>query len=68
MNQGPNYTSQTYQYNLKTYGPNHTYDEFIPDFTASAWDPKEWVDLFSDAGAQYFVQVTKHHDGFALCK
>jgi alpha-L-fucosidase len=24
------------------------------------------VDLFADAGAQYFVQVSKHHDGYAI--
>ena len=66
MNLGPDTPEETYQYNLETYGPKHNYDEFIPDFTASVWDPKEWVDLFADAGAQYFVQVTKHHDGFAL--
>lgn len=52
MNLGPDTPEETYQYNLATYGPNHTYDEFIPDFTASAWDPKDWVDLFADAGAQ----------------
>jgi alpha-L-fucosidase len=27
---------------------------------------REWVDLFADAGAQYFVQVSKHHDGYAI--
>ncbi|QPH17329.1 hypothetical protein C2857_002163 [Epichloe festucae Fl1] len=31
-----------------------------------AFDPKEWVDLFSDAGARYFVPTTKHHYGFGL--
>lgn len=66
MNAGPDTADQTYQYNLATYGPNHTYDEFMKGFTASAWDPKEWVDLFADAGANYFVLVTKHHDGYAL--
>lgn len=66
MNAGPDTTVQTYEYNLKTYGPNHTYDDFIPQFTTDAWDPKGWVDLFADAGANYFVQVTKHHDGYAL--
>ncbi len=66
MNEGPNTSVRTWEYNLKTYGPNHTYDDFIPDFTASAWDPKEWVDLFADAGANYFVQVSKHHDGYAI--
>ena len=42
------------------------YDDFIANFTADAWDPKEWVDLFADAGATYFVQVSKHHEGLAL--
>jgi alpha-L-fucosidase len=31
-----------------------------------AWDPKEWVGLFADAGANYFVHVSKHHDGYAI--
>ena len=66
MNQGPDTTDQTYQYNLRTYGKNHVYDDFIQNFTASAFDPKEWVDLFADAGAQYFVQVSKHHDGYVI--
>ncbi|KAF7158174.1 hypothetical protein CNMCM5623_002840 [Aspergillus felis] len=66
LNQGPSNPTQTYQYQLETYGPNVVYDDFIGNFTADAWDPKEWVDLFADAGASYFVQVSKHHDGFAL--
>jgi alpha-L-fucosidase len=66
MNAGPDTSDQTYEYNLENYGPHHEYDDFIQNFTASAWDPKEWVDLFADAGANYFVHVTKHHDGFAL--
>lgn len=66
LNQGPNTTDQTYEYHLKTYGPNVVYDDFIQNFTADAWDPKEWVDLFADAGANYFVQVSKHHDGYAV--
>lgn len=53
-------------YRLETFGPDWDYDDCFPDFTASAWDPKEWVDLFADAGAKYFVLTTKHHDGFAL--
>jgi hypothetical protein len=66
QNLGPDTPEETYQYNLKTYGPDHVYDDFIQNFTASAWDPKEWVDLFADAGANYFVQVSKHHDGYAI--
>ncbi|PSR78419.1 glycoside hydrolase superfamily [Coniella lustricola] len=66
MNEGPSTSVETYQYNLATYGENHTYDDFIANFSASAFDPKEWVDLFDDAGAKYFVQVSKHHDGYAI--
>ena len=42
------------------------YDDFIQNFTASAFNATAWVDLFSAAGAQYFVQVSKHHDGYAI--
>ncbi|KAF2466114.1 glycoside hydrolase [Lindgomyces ingoldianus] len=48
-------------------GKNETYTEWLKhNFTAAAFDPKEWVDLFADAGANYFVQVSKHHDGYAI--
>ncbi|KAL2006893.1 hypothetical protein VTN00DRAFT_9561 [Thermoascus crustaceus] len=66
LNQGPGTADQTYQYHLETYGPDIVYDDFIQNFTTDAWDPKEWVDLFADAGANYFVQVSKHHDGYAI--
>lgn len=66
LNQGPDSNTQTYQYHLRTYGPDVVYDDFIQNFTTSVFDPKEWVDLFADAGAQYFVQVSKHHDGYAI--
>ncbi|KAH8433485.1 uncharacterized protein LDX57_011119 [Aspergillus melleus] len=66
LNEGPNTSVATYEYHLDKYGPNLVYDDFIQNFTAEAWDPKEWVDLFADAGANYFVQVSKHHDGYAL--
>ncbi|KAF2189055.1 glycoside hydrolase family 29 protein [Zopfia rhizophila CBS 207.26] len=66
LNQGPSQSSRTYEYHLSTYGPSIVYDDFIQNFTADAFDPKEWVDLFADAGANYFVQVSKHHDGYAI--
>ena len=55
-----------YDYRLRTFGPSLFYDDFFPNFTASAYEPKAWVDLIADAGAKYFVLTTKHHDGFAL--
>ncbi|KAK4624790.1 Tissue alpha-L-fucosidase [Fulvia fulva] len=67
MNQGKNRTQgHFYEYNLETYGPEHVYDDFIQNFTTDAFEPKDWVDLFADSGAQYFVQVSKHHEGYAL--
>lgn len=38
----------------------------MANFSAEAYSAKDWVDLFDAAGAKYFVQVAKHHDGFAL--
>ena len=66
LNEGPSNPTDVYDYHLETYGKDVVCDDFIQNFTASAWDPKEWVDLFADAGANYFVQVSKHHEGYAL--
>jgi alpha-L-fucosidase len=66
LNSGPGASDQTYEHHLDHYGPNIVYDDFIQNFSASAYNPKDWVDLFADAGANYFVQVSKHHDGYAI--
>lgn len=45
------------------------YDEYMSQlngFTASKYNPKEWVDLIKESGARYTVITTKHHDGVAL--
>lgn len=45
------------------------YDEYMKQakgFTASKYNPKQWVDLIKESGAQYTVLTTKHHDGVAL--
>ncbi|MFT4076970.1 MAG: alpha-L-fucosidase [Asticcacaulis sp.] len=60
--------SPEYEHHIKTYGP-HTkfgYKDFIPQFTASAFDPANWAQLFADAGARYVVPVAEHHDGFSM--
>lgn len=56
--QYPNDKTQTYEYHLKTYGKDVNYDDFFANFTDRGFDPQEWVNLFSDAGAQYFVPTT----------
>ncbi|KAF9222359.1 glycoside hydrolase family 29 protein [Gyrodon lividus] len=62
----PNSSSATWVHHLDTYGPNVVYDDFIANFTASNWNASAWLDLFDEAGAKYFIIVTKHHDGYAL--
>lgn len=45
------------------------YEEYMAQakrFTASKYDPKAWVSLIKESGAQYTVITTKHHDGVAL--
>ncbi|KIK92770.1 glycoside hydrolase family 29 protein [Paxillus rubicundulus Ve08.2h10] len=61
-----NCSSETWVHHLHTYGPDVVYDDFIANFTASKWNASAWLDLFDDAGAKYFVIVTKHHDGYSL--
>ncbi|MFB8265904.1 alpha-L-fucosidase [Streptomyces sp. NPDC055955] len=62
--QDPN--NPTYAHHKAAYGEDFAYDDFIPMFTAKKWDPRAWVELFRDAGAQYHVLTSKHHEGFAL--
>ncbi|MEU8845271.1 alpha-L-fucosidase [Streptomyces sp. NPDC048564] len=55
-----------YAHHAQTYGEDFAYDDFIPMFRAERFDPRAWVELFRDAGAQYHVLTSKHHEGFAL--
>ena len=58
--------SPTKEHHEETYGADVEYADFIEDFTAEAWDPEEWADLFADVGAGYVVLTGEHHDGFPL--
>jgi alpha-L-fucosidase len=72
----PSFKNEWYWYNLETkdpatvafhdrvYGPNFTYPQFGPLFTAEMWNPEEWADIFVKSGAKYVVLTSKHHDGF----
>lgn len=45
------------------------YDEYMSQkegFTASKYNPEEWVKLIKESGAKYTVITTKHHDGVAM--
>ncbi len=58
---------------MATYGPVRTltsllarsdapqdvlFEDFISNFTVSKFNASEWIDLFDQAGAKYFVLVT----------
>lgn len=48
------------------YLPYEEYMNQTKGFTASKYNPKEWLDLIQESGACYTVLTTKHHDGVAL--
>lgn len=56
------------EYHTKKYGApkEFGYHDFIPMWQAEKWDPEEWGDLATRAGAKYFCMMGMHHDGFAL--
>lgn len=58
--------SQAVDFAKKVYGQDFKYEDFRDLFKAELFDPKEWADLFKEAGAKYVILVTKHHDGYAL--
>lgn len=47
-----------------TEAPGFTYQEYASRFDASLYEPSKWAKLFADAGAQYVVLTSKHHEGF----
>ena len=46
--------------------PLETYDSLYEDFRAGGFRADEWVEIIRDAGAQYVIFLTKHHDGFCM--
>ncbi len=53
-------------FHARVYGPGFHYQDFAPQFKCELFKPNEWAQLFKDAGAQYVVLTSKHHDGFCL--
>jgi len=46
---------------------NHeNYMKQLNGFSASKYQPEQWVDLIKESGAKYAVITTKHHDGVSL--
>jgi alpha-L-fucosidase len=60
--------SPQYEYHVKTYGhPSKVgFKDLIPLFKGSKWDPERLMELYSKAGARYFVSMGVHHDNFDM--
>ena len=48
--------------------PGEEYSQLANAFNPILFDAEEWVKLAKDAGMQYIVVTSKHHEGFALFK
>ena len=46
--------------------PLAEYTEYAKDFNPEKFDADLWVKIAKDAGMQYLVITSKHHDGFAM--
>jgi alpha-L-fucosidase len=56
----------TVDYHRENYGPDFSYDDFIPKWKAEEYDPAEWARFAKKMGAKYYFITSKHHDGFCL--
>lgn len=46
--------------------PNAEYEQLAKCFNPVYFNADEWISLAKDAGMEYFVFTSKHHDGFAM--
>ena len=53
-------------YHEKNWGKDFKRDDFIPLFSAKAYDPDKLAKIAVEAGMKYIVPFCKHHGGFCL--
>lgn len=51
---------------FNNYISHDNYMKQLAGFTASDYQPQQWVELIKNSGAKYSVITTKHHDGVSL--
>lgn len=54
------------EFHNSVWGENFKYQDFVNYFRAEMFNPDDWADIFSKAGAKYVVLTSKHHEGFTL--
>jgi alpha-L-fucosidase len=60
--------SRQYKIHLEKYGhpSQFGFKDVINTWKAENWDPEELVNLYKNAGAQYFMAMANHHDNFDM--
>ncbi len=60
--------SDQYQYHLEKYGHPSVFGfkDVIHQWKAENWNPEELMELYKNAGAQYFMALANHHDNLDL--
>ncbi len=66
MDQTSPVNEQFVEFHQKNYGKDARYQDFASQFRAELFRPKDWAKLFKQAGAQYVVLTSKHHEGYCL--
>jgi alpha-L-fucosidase len=57
-----------FEYHMKHFGKNVTYDDFIREFLSKTmeYNPETWAELIAESGATYCILIMKHMDGALL--
>lgn len=60
--------TSNYKHHVKQFGDpaEFNYKYLIEQFSPTAFNAKEWVDLFAKSGAKFAGPVAMHHDNFAM--
>ena len=58
--------SDDYNFHIANYGhpSKFGFKDIINEWKAESWNPDQLVELYKNAGAQYFVAMANHHDNF----
>lgn len=60
--------SETYKFHVQKYGhpSKFGFKDVINEWKADKWQPEALLELYKNAGAEYFFALANHHDNFDL--